>query len=346
MASKIVSLDQQLKRVKVKSFELKSPIVFEYFNSLPADERDERFLDAIQIGVLALKEDRLSAFFTRVTDELGVRLESLKMIFEMRREVMKKATIKGTIFEEIIIDALNSYIKEKGFKDEVVPTGETTGAIKEDKTGDIVVLIDGDENKRLTIECKFDKSVSLEHSNVFTKNKIDSALSQLIEAQANRDAPTAIIVFDISNINSTVLKFTDSVRYVPEFGFVVVVNHEANDFRNLFIAYILARDIVLNIKEFEYEKDLLEIMVNRLVKDIEEFLKIRDLVEKNIENNKEILKQIERGILLFDFHREYFKKFLSSGRLTKKELLEFYTAEDIRTKYLEIQKELEERYKE
>lgn len=267
------------------------------------------------------------------------------MIFEMRREVLQRAAIKGTIFEEIVANALTAFIKDKGIKDEIIMTGAEAGAIEEDKTGDILALIDGDEDKRLAIECKFDKNVSFEHSSLFTKNKVDSAQSQLIESQANRKTPTAIIVFDISNINKTVLSFTDSVRYVPEFGFVAVVNHQAGDFRNLYIAYTLARDIVLNAKTLEYDKDLLKIMINRLVKDIEEITGIQDLVEKNIKNNKEILKKIEGSAMLFNFHRDYLKKFLEDGVLTKKDLLDYYTAENVRVNYQVIQNDIEERYK-
>lgn len=71
----IVGLDQQLRRVKISGFELEQPLIFEFFDSLPSEEYDEKFLDALHIGILALKEDRISSFFTRVTDELGVRLE-------------------------------------------------------------------------------------------------------------------------------------------------------------------------------------------------------------------------------------------------------------------------------
>ena len=57
-----IKLNQQLNRVEIKEFEIENSIVFNYFNNLPAGERDEKLLRAIYIGVLAMMEDRISAF--------------------------------------------------------------------------------------------------------------------------------------------------------------------------------------------------------------------------------------------------------------------------------------------
>lgn len=56
-------------------------------------------------------------------------------------------------------------------------------------------------NRQVAIECKFDKSIRLgEIEDVdWYGNKFDTALSQLIEAQANRECDQAIIVFDRSS---------------------------------------------------------------------------------------------------------------------------------------------------
>ncbi|MGG6546919.1 UNVERIFIED_CONTAM: hypothetical protein NY100_16085, partial [Prevotella sp. 15_C9] len=101
---------------------------------------------------------------------------------------------------------------------------------------------------------------------------------------------------------------------------------------NLAIAYMLARDIAINAKEIELDKKLLSILVNRIIKDINEILLIKSLVINNIENNKNILKQLEKSLLLMEFNQEYMKKFLKDGTLTKKDLLDFYTGEDIKDK--------------
>jgi hypothetical protein len=69
-------------------------------------------------------------------------------------------------------------------------------------------------------------------------------------------------------------------------------------------------------------------------------LTIKSLVQKNIDNNKEILKQLEKSILLMEFNQEYLKRFLREGTLTKKDLLDFYSGEDIKDKYRLIEKEI------
>ena len=107
-----IKLNQKLKRVEVQKFELDNEIVFNYFDKLTATERDDKFLRALYIGVLALMEDRLSAFLSKTSNELGTELESLKMIFEMKQELFYKSTIKGTLAEDEVAEALNTFFKE------------------------------------------------------------------------------------------------------------------------------------------------------------------------------------------------------------------------------------------
>lgn len=339
----MLSLNQQLKRVEVKEFEIENSIVFNYFNSLPANERDEKLLRAIYIGVLALMEDRISAFLSKTSNELGTELESLKMIFEMKKELFYKSTIKGILAEDEIAEFLNNYFQEKRLKDRAILTGNTAGNIAKNKTGDIVCEVNGDDNLKIVIECKFDKSIRLgdiESKDIFTR-KTDTAWSQLIEAKANRDGKVSIIVFDRSIVDNSILKLSENVGYISEIGFTAIVDSQKGDYSNLSIAYMLARDIALNAKQVELDKDLLAILVNRIIKDVNEVLSIKSLVYNNIENNKAILKQLEKSVLLMEFNQEYMRKFLKDGTLTKKDLLDFYTGEDIKDKYRIVEKEIE-----
>jgi len=66
----MLKLNQQLKRVEIDSFEIENPIVFNYFDNVPASERNDRLLRAVYIGVLALMEDRISAFLSKTSNEL------------------------------------------------------------------------------------------------------------------------------------------------------------------------------------------------------------------------------------------------------------------------------------
>jgi hypothetical protein len=337
-----IKIDQQLKRVEIKEFEIENEIVFSFFNNLSVSERDGKLLQAIYIGVLALMEDRFSSFLSKTSNELGTELESLKMIFEMKKEVFYKSTIKGVLAENDIAEFLIEYFNDKKISDKVYLTGNTAGKLQKNKTGDIVSELNGQTDLKIVIECKFDKSIKLgdiESKELFTR-KTDTAWSQLIEAQANREAQASIIVFDISLTDNSILRKCENVGYIPTVGFIAIIDSQKGDYSNLAIAYMLARDIVLNAKNIDFDKNILMILINRIIKDINETLIIRSLVNNNIENNKTILKQLEKSILLMEFNQEYLLKFLKDGTLTKEDLLMFYQGESIKDRYKIIEKEI------
>lgn len=337
-----ISLNQKLKRVEVKDFEIDNDIVFNYFNKLPAIDRESKLFRALYIGVLALMEDRISAFLSKTSNELGTELESLKMIFDMKKELFFKTSIKGSLAEEDIAEFLNDYFKQKKIKDVAFLTGNETGNLPRNKTGDIICRVNGESDLKITVECKFDKSIKLgeiENKDIFTR-KYDTAWSQLIESDANRNSKVSIIVFDISLVDNSILKVFENVGFIQSIGFIAIIDSQKGDYSNLAIAYMLARDIALNSKSVELDKNLLAIIVNRIIKDINEVTSIKKLVEGNIENNKAILKQLEKSILLMNFNQEYLYKFLNSGVLDKKDLLDFYMGEDIKDKYKLIEKEI------
>jgi len=342
MANNIISLDQKLKRVKVGSFELDNEIVFNYLDSLPVDQRDNALLRAIYIGILALMEDRLSAFLSKTQNELGTELESLKMIFEMKKEVFFKTAVKGMVAEDEVAEFLNAYFAERKLKDRAEATGTMEGILPKNKTGDIICFVDGDEEKKIAIEVKFDKSLKLgevESKDIFTKRQ-DTAWSQILEAKANRDGKVGIIVFDISLVDSSILKFTNSVGYIRGIGFVAVVDSQKGDYSNLVIAYNLARDIVLYAKQTDFDDKTLTIILRRIIKDIDTFFEIKKLVQGNIENNQEILKHLERSFLLMEFNQQYLSKFLKDGKLTEEDLLAFYSGEEVKEKFAPIEREI------
>jgi len=277
----IINLNQQLHRIQVKEFEIENPIVFSYFNNLSVSDRDEKLLKAIYIGVLALMEDRLSAFLAKTQNELGTELESLKMIFEMKKELFYKTMEKGILAEDDIAEFLNNYFSEKRLKDKALLTGNMTGELQKNKTGDIVCEVNGTPDLKIVIECKFDKSIKLgdiSSKDVFTK-KFDTAWSQLIESQANRNAKVGIIVFDRSLVDGSIIKEFDNVGFIQGVGFISIIDSQKGDYSNLAIAYMLARDIAINAKVPEVDFNFLSIMLNRIIKDINEVLSIKSLVQ-------------------------------------------------------------------
>jgi hypothetical protein len=339
----IIRINQKLERLEVKDFEIDNKIVFNFFDRLPESERDDNFLRAIYIGVLALMEDRISTFLSKTSNELGTELESLKLIFDMKNELFFKSTVKGVLAEEDIADFLITYLKERKISDKVYLTGNTTGLLQKNKTGDIVAELNGNSGIKIVIECKFDKSMRLgdiESKEVFTR-KTDSAWSQLVEAQANRDSKVSIIVFDVSLADNSITKQVDNLGYIPSIGFISIINSQKGDYTNLAIAYMLARDIALNSKSLDIDFNILQAILKRIIKDINEIKSIRTLVEGNIQNNKLILKQLEKSVLLMDFNQQYLAKFLREGTLNKKDLLDFYMGEEIKDKFKLIEKEIE-----
>ena len=333
----IVSLNQGLKRIELsKTLCIDNEIVFNYFDRIPSGQRDETLFRALYIGVLALMEDRFSAFLANTSNELGTQLENLKIIFDMKKEIFyKTAQQKGTIAESDIETSLKEYLEQRKMKDEVTLAGNTTGSIRRNKTGDIVCKLDGSD-KKIVIECKFNKSTALGDIDTkdILKKKQDTAWDQLLEASVNRDAQAAIIVFDRELANTTILNFTDSV------GFVVIVESQKNDYSNLFIAYSLARDIAMHSKNVHYKDEMLALLVRRILSDIKQLFDIKKLVENNIKNNKSILEKMEQSMLKISFTNEYLKKFLEDGIMTKEDLYAFFEGDVVREKYKKIEQKI------
>ena len=338
----VIKLNQKTKLVEVKDFQITNDVVFNYFNKLPQEEREESLIRAIYIGVLALVEDRLSAFFARTESELGTKMESLKMIFEMKKELFYKTTEKGFGAEEDIASYLNEFFEQKGIRDRAVLTGTMKGKLPRNKTGDIVCEVNGDKEQKIVLEIKFDKSMKLgeiDTKDIFTQRR-DTAWSQLWEANANRESKISLIVFDETVVDNSISKVIDHVGYVAGVGFVVIVNSQKRDFSNLSIGYMLARDILLNAKDFEFDHQQFTILVNRLIKIVKDTLNIKTLIEKNIENNYEILEQLNKNLLLTEFTRDYLIKFLQDGHLSQKDLLDFYFADEAKERYKDIEKDI------
>lgn len=338
----IVSLDQKTQRLHIAEFGMDNKIVFSFFNKVAAADRDAIFYKAIYIGVLALMEDRLATFLSKTQNELGTELESLKLLFDMKNELFYTSSIKGLAAEDDVTEVLNQYFLDKKMKDTVYQTGNTAGKIKRNKTGDIVCLVNGIDDLKIVIECKFDKSIRLgdiETREIFSA-KTDTAWSQLLEAKVNRESKVSIIVFDSAFVDNSILNSVESVSFIPEIGFIVIIDSQKGDYSNLFVAYRLARDIAINASAINYDPKILTLLIKRIVKDINSHSNIQSLVYKNIETNKEILKQIQKSMLLMEFNEKYLQKFLNEGTLTTQDLLDFYDSDDVRDAYKSVHSEI------
>lgn len=337
-------IDHKLQRVQVDSFEISDELVYRFFVSLPENERETALLRAIRIGVLATMEDRFSAFLSKTTDDLGVQLENLKLLFDMKQEVFHKTAIKGLAAENEIFEFLEAYIDRFHLGDVVSLSGTSKGLLKNNKTGDILAYV-GSENsgKKVAIECKFDKSIKLGDvdSLDIASNKYDTAWSQLLEASVNRDANVSIIVFDKTLADASIQRVVDGVSYINNIGFVCIIDYESSDYHNLAIAYNLARGLALRRDGKNVKVDFVNMLIQRLLKDIRDVQSIEVLIKSNIKNNRQILKNIEKSLLSIEFNQQYLVKYLEDGSLNKADLLDFYQREEIQAKYKLISKEIE-----
>ncbi|RYZ92654.1 MAG: hypothetical protein EOP06_03630 [Proteobacteria bacterium] len=334
-----LKLNQKLRRVEVSGFEIDNPIAFSFFDRLAAEDRDATFLRALYLGVLALKEDRLSAFLAKTANELGTELESLKIIFDLKQELFFKSAVKGALAEEDIANYLNEYFEAKKLRDRAQLTGNAAGKIKRNKTGDIVCNVDGRDDLRIVLECKFDKSIRLgdpEKRDLFSR-RADTVWSQLLEASANREGRVAIIVLDYSLIDAALLSEVEGVAFVPAIGFIAVVDSQKNDYSNLAIAYGLARNVAMNAKEPVTDQAFLEVLLKRIIFDLRSTREIETLVKANVENNRAILAQIEKSMLSMEFSLECMQRFLRTGKVSREEMLEFYMGDAPKERFKAIE---------
>lgn len=337
----LLTLDQSRKLVKIAPFELGNELVFAFFDRQPESERDALMLRAMQIGVMALMQDRLSAFLAKTKNELGCELETLKIMFDMQSELFTKSAIKGTLAEDDLAVVLAAFCERRGLADKIRNTGNIAGVLPRNKTGDLVADL-ADSGKRVVIEAKFDKSVrlgDLSGRDRFVR-KTDSSWNQLLESKVNRDAQAALIVFDRALCDASILAFTETVGYLPEAGFICVIDSQKGDFSAMLTGYCLARDIAINSRPIELDQRLLAALVRRLVSDCQSIGNVRRLVEANIKNSLDTLKEMNKALMVVEFSQKFLLRFLDQGTLTAAELLEYYNGDDIRESYKQVEKEI------
>lgn len=331
-----MKINQQLSRVEIEPLEIDDNLVFKYFDGLPEADRDTTLVRAIRIGVLALMEDRISAFFAKTTNELGVELENLKMMFDVKDDYFRKTAVKGTAAEDDIMVFLQAYLNQKGLQDTLRSTGKIKGCLPRNKTGDIVAEVkEDDRTRKIVIECKFDKTIRLGDvdSPDIAAKRSDTAWSQLLEACVNRDANASIIVFDKALLDASIMRFVEGVAYIDGIGFVCIIDSQAGDYQNMAIAYMLARGLSLRNDGKDVDADFINMFLKRLYKDIKDIQGISSMVQANITNNKKILKAIEKSMLSIEFDQQYLAKYLQDGTMTKEDFWDFYMREDIRDKF-------------
>ena len=311
---------------------IKNELVYEYFNRLPQSKRIEMFKKALYIGVLALIEDRISAFLARTKNELGTELERLKILMDMRTEMFTKSAVKGKYAERDIMRVLNDFFDAKGWKDYAILVGDIQGKLKNVKTGDIMAYVEGREDLPIVVEVKFMKNLPVgDIATSDLKKNTNNIWGQLLESAVNREAKEAIIVFDTS-ISPDLHDKLGPVTWIPNVGYVVFVDMEGGNFSPLFAVYSILRSAVLELGEIKIQKEAIYRKIIQLViGKIKELLKVRKMVEDNIKNNQKILKTIEKTLAQLEITQEYLEKLLND-EFSREELLKFLTGKKLEVK--------------
>ena len=319
---------------------IENSLVSEYLESLPASEREDAVIRALGIGVMAELKGEISHFLHETEGHLGKHLSSLKSLYELRSMRFQTAG-KGGDAEQQVMDVLNEFKEKAGFNDDqVIDLSRVTGQIPRNKTGDVLVEVNGNSDNAIGIEVKLDKGVKL--GEILERDptaKSDTAVSQLLETAANRNTAVNIIVFDEDSVDATVSKqCVDGVRYLGGIGFIVIVSTRRNDFRTLALVYLLARDLVLAApKQAIADHHVLERIVERLVLVLNDYTTTRKDAEAIIKSAQKIITQSERTLRLAENTRDYLKSYLENGELSREQMLDFYQARGV----AELMKEFE-----
>jgi hypothetical protein len=130
----------------------------------------------------------------KLKDEIFTKIQELRdelMVEKSKEEIIQKTALKGSKFEEVVVESVEDFCSE--YEDKVSSSGEILG--KKNKIGDVLIDIDGDENKRIVIECKDSSSYSY-------KKTVD----EINDAIENRSANFGIFLFKSQSQIPTALK--------------------------------------------------------------------------------------------------------------------------------------------
>jgi len=119
----------------------------------------------------------------KLKDEIFKKIQDLRdeLIKEKgKEEIIEKTALKGGEFEEIVLESIEDQCSE--YEDKVAFVGGNLG--KTNKIGDITIDVNGNENKRIIIECK--------DSCAYSYKKTIDEISDAIE---NRNAKFGIFLF-------------------------------------------------------------------------------------------------------------------------------------------------------
>jgi hypothetical protein len=343
------------------------PIIVDWFGdtkNVPAARRPEILAQAINVGLLAIMENRVEGIISRINADIDADLSMIVKKMQLLETRFHKDTNFNTQLEDDVRKALESHANHSGWKDRLVPSGDSGGVatnkISRNMTGDVEISVIDDDGKlsKVAVEVKFNKAVAEGAFEDFKADQgsKDTAWSQIIEARWNRESPIGIFVVDKEKLNPKIKSLTESVAYVPEVrGFVCVVDVLSNDYSNACIAYGLARTISLASRDMQfYEPGVLDFIIQRTQHTLRRRETIKKISKTMVTDLVKSLTSLENDLVYVDQALEFLQSFIDeysrTGTITAESMFDLYSQEEVKVNVAieskEFKKELDDTVKE
>ncbi len=322
------------------------PIIVDWFEdtkNVPASRRPEILAQAINVGLLAIMQNGVEGIISRINAEIDADLSMIVKKMQLLETRFHKDTNFNTQLEDDVRKALESHANHCGWKDRLVPSGDSGGVATNrtpNKTGDVEISVIDTNGKlsRVAVEVKFNKQGAAGRFKDFNAEQAgsDTAWSQIIEARWNRESPIGIFVADKEKLHPKIKTLTESVAYVPEVrGFVCVVDVLSNDYSNACIAYALARTISLASRDMQfYEPGVLEFIIQRTQHTLRRRETIKKISKTMVSDLVKSLTSLEKDLVYVDQALEFLQSFINeysrTGTLTAESMFDLYSQEDVK----------------
>ncbi|MBU0761193.1 MAG: hypothetical protein KJ600_03580 [Nanoarchaeota archaeon] len=220
----------------------------------------------------------------KLKEEIFKKIQDLRdeLIKEKtKEELIEKTTLKGGNFEEIAIETVEDFCSE--YEDKVSPVGEISG--KRNKIGDIIIDINGDENKRIVIECKdssaysYKKTIDEIHDAIENRN----AKFGIFLFKSQSQIPSALTPVKITN-NYIVTSFDQGIYFAIRVARLFVersmesrqkeipIDEIQKEVEKIMIKLSDFKSIHTKLTQIDNASDYIRKNIDRLKKDIEEGL--------------------------------------------------------------------------
>ena len=318
---------------QVEKLEIENSVVVEYLTGLPDREREAAVVRAIGIGVLAEIKGEIAQFLNETEGELGQRLASLKALYELRELRFRETSGKGEQAERQVLQALTDIQTSLGFEqDEIVDLSKQRGQLPRNKTGDLMIAVDGSDHSSIGIEVKLDKGVRLgliEERDPSAQT--DTVIGQLLEMRANRETDANVIVFDQDSVDSTVAAACRAgIKFFNGVGFVVIVSTRAADYANLSIVYAICREMAkAGVHQSSAGGRDLTMIIERLIYLVRDYRSVEKEVDAIKKSADKISKNLEKLGHYVGVTQKALKQYLENGNFTEEERHLLYQGESI-----------------